>query len=86
MPASARSNITNRQQDQLEEAEFDGGVPVFKDGSQGAAVTRIIAKGLYGSPEKVAYDTTNRIGSNAGVVMNPSDHFARFEEALIGKS
>lgn len=84
--ASARSNVTDREQDQFEEATFDGGIPVFEESSDGLVVTRVIAKGLDGSPERVAYDTSNRIGSNAGVVMNPADHYTRFEEALIGKA
>jgi|ETNvirnome_2_300_1030623.scaffolds.fasta_scaffold23616_4 hypothetical protein len=86
MAAVARSNITDKEQDQLEEANNDGGIPVFKKNSADVAVTRVIAKGLDGSPEKVAYNTSNRIGSNAGVVYPPSDNPGRFEDALIGRT
>ena len=43
-----RTNVTDAQQDDLELATFEGGVPVFKQASD----TKVIAKGLDGSPER----------------------------------
>jgi len=71
MPTN-RTNVTDRQQDQLEEATFEGGVPVFDD-----AKTKVVAKGAQTSTQK-----TNNAGSvirsNAGVVMPHDDNSGVF--------
>lgn len=60
-----RSNVTNKEQDVLENAEFEAGVPVFDDGK-----TRVISKAR-GGAQRVAHGATR--ASNAGVVMPDSD-------------
>ena len=67
-----RENITDREQSVIEEAEFEGGVPVFDDGK-----TKVVAKGAQTSPERTANAGTN-IQSNAGVVMPHDDIPNRF--------
>ena len=70
-----RANPTDKQQEVLEGATFEHGVPVFED-----AKTRVIAKGLHTAPEKTAHRTSEGgMSSNAGVVMPPSDKAGQFE-------
>ena len=78
---SFRSNVTDRQQDQLEEATFDGGSPHFAD-----AKTRVVTKG---APHAAAQRTANAgstLRSNAGVVMPHDDKPGLNVEALQGKA
>ena len=80
MPTN-RSNVTDRQQDQLEEAQFEGGVPVFDDGK-----TKVISKN---APQAAAQRTANagtNLYKNAGVVMPHDDQPGRMVEETQGKS
>jgi len=74
-----RSNVTNKQQSDLEEAEFDGGSPVFVEQR-----TRVVAKGV----QTASYRTANAgstIRNNAGVCMPHDDVPGRFVETSQGK-
>jgi len=75
-----RENPTNRQQDQIEEAQFEGGVPVFDSGE-----TKVISKL---APQAAAQRTANAgsdLRNNAGVVMPHDDVPNRFVENTQGK-
>ncbi len=75
-----RQNPTDRQQNVIEEAQFEGGIPVFDD-----AQTKVISKG---APQSAAEKTANagtNIGSNNGVVMPHDDVWSRFSEETQGK-
>lgn len=66
------ADLTDKGQDEREEAAFEGGIPVFAiDGT-----TKIIAKGANGSPERAV----------AGVIMSHDDAFSRFESDLQGRT
>jgi len=80
MMATARTDVTDNQQSIIEEAEFDGGVPVFAD-----AKTRVVAKAADGSPYRTANAGTD-IRSNAGVVMPHDDTPNRFYNEQAGKA
>jgi len=76
-----RTNVTDKQQSVIEDAEFEGGVPVFVDQK-----TRVITKGANkAATERTANAGTN-IGSNAGVVMPHDDVPNRFLEETQGKA
>jgi len=75
-----RKNITDRGQDQLEEATFDGGIPVQVDATQ-----RVITKGRQGGTERTANDGQVQ-QKNAGVVMPWNDAPGRFAEESQGKA
>lgn len=77
---SDRKNITDREQDVLEEATFEGGIPVQIDATQ-----RVITKGRQGAPERTANDGAVQ-PKNAGVVMPHDDNPGRFVEATQGKA
>jgi hypothetical protein len=77
---SDRKNITDREQDQLEEATFEGGIPVQIDGTQ-----RVITKGRQGGTERTANDGQVQ-QKNAGVVMPHDDKPGRFVEETQGKA
>lgn len=55
-----RANVTDKQQNQLEEATFEGGIPVFEDRE-----TRVVGKEARGGTMRV-------IGANSGVPANSS--------------
>ena len=74
-----RTNITDREQDQLEEATFEGGIAVQIDQTQ-----RVITKGRQGAPERTANDGLVQ-QKNAGVIMPHDDVPGRFVENQIGK-
>jgi len=79
-----RANPTDKQQDVLETAAFEAGVPVFEDDK-----TRVIAKGADGATEKTAHQVTTgsvNLGKNAGVVMPIGDVPNRFAEDTQGKA
>lgn len=77
---SDRTNITDREQDQLEEATFEGGIPVQIDQTQ-----RVITKGRQGGTERTANDGAVQ-QKNAGVVMPHDDTPGRFVEETQGKA
>jgi hypothetical protein len=78
---SYRANVTDRQQDILEAAAFENGVPVHED-----HVVRVIAEGNDGGAQKTNHSAVaNHIGDNAGVVMPDKDTPGRFVENLQGK-
>ena len=79
---SYRANPTDKQQEVLEGATFDQGVPVFV-----AAKTRVVAKGVQTAPQKTAHGSA--VGgqrNNAGVVMPHDDVSNRFANELQGKA
>jgi len=65
-----RENVTNKEQQDIEDAEFENSVPVFTD-----AKTRVVIKGNNGGAER-------DIG---GVVVPTSDKVGSFTEETIGK-
>ena len=75
-----RENVTDRAQDQLEEAQFEGGVAVFEDQK-----TRVISKL---APQAAAQRTANAgtdLRNNAGVIMPHDDQPNRFVGDTAGK-
>jgi hypothetical protein len=78
---SYRANMTDKQQDVLEAAAYENGIPVQEDQK-----TRVIIK-AEGGTERVAHATpANHIGSNAGVVMPHDDVPGRFLAEQQGKA
>ena len=76
-----RTNVTNKQQDVIEQAEFEGGIPVFDDDT-----TKKISKG---APQAATERTANAgtdLRQNAGVVMPHDDVPNRFVETTQGKA
>lgn len=69
--ATARSNVTNKEQTDLENAEFENSVPVFTRDE-----TKVVPKGNGGSAERKV----------AGVVVPASDKIGSFTEETIGKA
>ena len=77
-----RANVTDRQQDVLENAAFEGGIPVHTDGE-----IRVVAEGNQTGTQRVSHSpVANTIGRNAGVVMPWSDVPGRFEDVTQGKA
>jgi hypothetical protein len=74
-----RTNVTDTEQTVIEEAEFEGGAPVFDDGK-----TRVVAKGAQTATQKTSNGGSN-IGSNAGVVMQHDDNPGVFLGDTQGK-
>ena len=74
-----RENVTDRQQDVLENAAFEGGVPVHEDGE-----TRVVAKGNQTGTQRTAH-ASGSIRSGAGVMMPWDDKPGKFEEVTQGK-
>jgi len=70
MAAVFRENVTNKQQQVIEDAEFENSVPVFMN-----SVTRVVPKGNGGGAERDV----------GGVVVPASDKVGCFCEATIGK-
>jgi len=70
---SYRSNLTDKAQSELEQATFEGGIPVFAD-----ATTKVVRKGADGMAERVTYDVNIR--KNAGVIMSANDKPNVFEQ------
>ena len=78
---SYRVNVTDREQNILEAAAFENGIPVHDN-----AQIKVIAEGNQTGTERVAHSAVaNHINSNAGVVMPLSDQPGRFTEVLSGK-
>jgi len=75
-----RLNPTDREQDVLEQAEFEGGIPVRMNG-----LTRVVPVQNRGGASKTNNAGTN-IQSNAGVVIPHDDNTGVFKEELIGKA
>jgi len=75
-----QANPTDVGQTKREEAEFEGGAPVFDD-----AKTRVVPKGLNTSPQKTA-NAGSTIRNNAGVVMPPDDKPGIMVEEVQGKA
>lgn len=69
-----RTNVTDTEQAVIEEAEFEGGAPVFDD-----AKTRVIAKGAQTAAQRTSNGGSS-LGSNAGVVMPWDDTPGRFTD------
>jgi hypothetical protein len=79
MAAVFRADVTDKEQTDLENAEFENSVPVFMNDE-----TRVVIKGNYGGAERVAH-TTGELHKNAGVVMPADDKPGKFTEETIGK-
>ena len=78
---SYRANVTDKQQNVLEAAAFENGIPVHEDQE-----VRVIVK-AEGATERVAHSpVANHINSNAGVVMPASDVPNRFLSDQQGKA
>jgi hypothetical protein len=80
MAAVARTDVTDKEQTDLENAEFENSVPVFMN-----SVTRVVVKGNNGGTERVAA-AAGSLNSNAGVVMPASDKPGLFMDNLVGKA
>jgi len=80
MTAVFRENVTDKEQTDLENAEFENSVAVFEDGK-----TRVVVRGNLGGAERVAH-VSGTLHKNAGVVMSISDKPGRFTEETIGKA
>ena len=79
-----RVDVTDRQQDILEDAAFEGGSPVHVDGE-----IRVVAKGAQTGTQRVNHAVTGSgvdIAKNAGVVMSHDDKPGRFEDVTQGKA
>ena len=74
-----RANVTDTQQNVLEAAQFEAGVPVFEDHK-----TRVIARGAQTATQRAAHGAAIR--NNAGVIMPWADVPGRFVETQIGKA
>ena len=74
-----RENVTDNEQDILENAEFEGGSPVFDNGK-----TRVVAKGAQTATQKTSNGGSN-IGSNAGVIFPHDDRPGSFLGDTIGR-
>ena len=83
MPTN-RSNVTDVQQSVLEEAQYEGGIPVFEKSSNQTPVTRVVVK-VRGGSQRTLHGTTLGIHSNNGVVYPHDDTPTRFTENTIGK-
>jgi len=75
-----QSDVTDQDQSKREEAQFEGGAPVFDD-----AKTRVVPKGAQTAPLKTA-NSGSTIRSNAGVVMPHDDAPGRMAEETQGKA
>lgn len=69
--ATARTDVTDKEQTDIENAEFENSVPVFT-----RSETKIVPKGNGGSPER-------KVG---GVVVPASDRFGSFSENTQGRA
>lgn len=81
---SYRANVTDKQQNVLEAAAFENGIPVHDDGE-----IKVIVTGAEGGTERVAHAVTGSgvdINKNAGVVMPIGDVPGRFVETQQGKA
>ena len=77
---SYRQNVTDKQQNDLETAQFDGGIPVEVNGTQ-----RVIAR----AAQTATYKTSNAgstLRNNAGVILPHDDQPGRFLEVTQGKA
>ena len=75
-----RADVTDRQQDILENAAFEGGSPVHVDGE-----IRVVAKGAQTGSQRVAH-AAGSIRSGSGVIMPHDDKPGRFEDVTQGKA
>lgn len=80
MAAVARTDVTDKEQTDLETAEFDNSVPVFMNQD-----TKVVVRGNLGGTERVAA-ASGSLHSNAGVVMPASDKPGKFTEETIGRA
>ena len=75
-----RSDVTDKQQSELEQATYEGGINV----QTGDAKTRVVMKERQGATEKTA-NAGSTLRNNAGVVMPHDDVPNRFVENTQGK-
>ena len=75
-----RANVTDRQQDILERAQFEDGIPVHEDQK-----IRVVAKGAQTAKQRTA-DAGSTFRANAGVVMPHDDVPNRFLAEQTGKA
>ena len=72
-----RANVTDTEQNQVESAQFDSGVPVFED-----AETRIIMRNEGGAAQVAS---GQKLASNAGVLMPWDDRPGTLADYIPGK-
>lgn len=80
-----RADVTDRQQDVLETAQFEGGAQVHT----GSGDTKVVAKGNQTGTQRVSHAVTNSgvdIKKNAGVMMPWDDKPGKFQEVTQGKA
>jgi len=76
-----RTNVTNKQQNDLEEATFEGGVPVFAD-----AERRQVNKQMRGGASRVIGASGGTpASSSSGVVIPHDDQPGRFLSDTVGR-
>ena len=83
MTTEYRANPTDRQQDVMEDAAFEGGIPVH-----GEQKTRVVIRAA-GGAELANHGTTNpavNFGKNAGVIMSWGDNSGKFMGDTQGKA
>jgi hypothetical protein len=77
-----RANPTDKSQSEIEQATFDGGIPIDAN-----STTRVIGKGLDTAPQRTVHGTA--VGgqrNNAGVVLPHDDVPNRFVSETQGKA
>jgi hypothetical protein len=79
---SYRTNPTDKQQNEIEAAAFEGGAPVFAHGK-----TKVIAKGLQTAPQKTTHGTgVGAQRNNAGTILPHDDAPNRFVSETQGRA
>ena len=76
-----RANVTNREQDVLEQATYEGGINV----QTGDAKTRVVMKERQGGTERTANDQET-VPKKAGVVMPWDDMPGKFMNEKQGRA
>ena len=74
-----RANVTDKQQDEIENAEHEAGVPVYADGK-----TRIIGRGQHTATQRTQNAGID-LRSNAGVIIPHDDLPNNFAGDTIGR-
>ena len=70
-----RADVTDKQQNELEQAQYEGGINV----QTGDAKTRVVMKERQGAPERTA-NSGSTLRNNAGVVMPHDDKPGSFQD------
>lgn len=78
---SYRANLTDKNQNELEAAQYEGGINV----QTGDAKTRVVMKERQGATQRTA-NAGSTLRNNGGVIMPHDDVPGRFVEATQGKA